>query len=452
MRGSEESGKQGMSGTTVEPTHRNLAGSQALLERASEVTPGGVHTSIRRIDPQLCFERGAGAYLYDVDGNQFIDYHAAFGPFILGHAYEPVNARVIEAIGHSDLFGVGATDYEMELCRKIAQHLPSVEKTLLCNAGSEATYHAIRLARAATGRKLLIKFQGCYHGWHGYVLRNGLSAPEMVGKRDFGSAGMLDEEIDSTLVCTFNDLADVQATVAAHPDQIAGIILEPIPHNIGAVLPKQEFLEGLRALCDEQGIVLIFDEVITGFRHAIGGYQSICGVTPDLTTMGKAIANGFPIAALGGRADLMDHFNTNPGGDVFFAGTYNGHAGSAAAALATIEEMEQKPVHQHINALGDRMRDGLQEILNRLDLVWTVAGFGSVYTLYFMDGPVENYTDLLRNDADKYVDYRRRLIDQGIFEMPMNLKRNHISFSHTEADIDRTLEAADVALRAMAQA
>ena len=145
--------------------------------------------------------------------------------------------------------------------------------------------------------------------------------------------------------------------------------------------------------------MLIFDEVITGFRHAIGGYQSICGVTPDLTTMGKAIANGFPIAALGGRADLMDHFNTNPGGDVFFAGTYNGHAGSVAAALATIEEMEQKPVHQHINALGDRMRDGLQEILNRLDLVWTVAGFGSVYTLYFMDGPVENYTDLLRNDA-----------------------------------------------------
>jgi glutamate-1-semialdehyde 2,1-aminomutase len=208
----------------------------------------------------------------------------------------------------------------------------------------------------------------------------------------------------------------------------------------------------LRTLCDEQGIVLIFDEVITGFRHAIGGYQSVCGVTPDLTTMGKAIANGFPIAALGGRADLMDHFNTYPGGDVFFAGTYNGHAGSVAAALATIEEMETKPVHQHISALGDRMREGLQEILNRLDLVWTVAGFGSVYTLYFMDGPVENYTDLLRNDADKYVDYRRRLIDQGIFEMPMNLKRNHISFSHTEADIDRTLEAADVALRAMAQA
>jgi glutamate-1-semialdehyde 2,1-aminomutase len=273
----------------------------------------------------------------------------------------------------------------------------------------------------------------------------------MVGKRDFGSAGMLDEEIDSTLVCTFNDLADVEATIAAHPDQIAGIILEPIPHNIGCVLPKQEFLEGLRTLADDNGIVLIFDEVITGFRHALGGYQSICGVTPDLTTMGKAIANGFPIAALAGRADLMDRFNTNPGGDVFFAGTYNGHAGSVAAAIATIDILEKENVNQRIAELGDRMRAGLQDILDRLDLVWTVAGFGSVYTLYFMDGPVENYTDLLRNDADLYVGYRQRLIDQGIFEMPMNLKRSHISFSHTEADIDRTLEAAEVALRDLAQ-
>ena len=424
--------------------------SAALLERASTVTPGGVHTSIRRIDPPLSFTRAEGAYIYDADGNQYIDYHAAFGPFVLGHCYEPVNTAVAEAIGSADLFGVGATDYELELCRRIVQHVPSAEKVLLCNAGSEATYHAIRLARAATGRKLLIKFQGCYHGWHGYVLRNGLSTPEMVGKRDFGSAGMLDEEIDSTLVCTFNDLADVEATIAAHPDQIAGIILEPIPHNIGCVLPKQEFLEGLRTLADDNGIVLIFDEVITGFRHALGGYQSICGVTPDLTTMGKAIANGFPIAALAGRADLMDRFNTNPGGDVFFAGTYNGHAGSVAAAIATIDILEKENVNQRIAELGDRMRAGLQDILDRLDLVWTVAGFGSVFTLYFMDGPVENYTDLLRNDADLYVGYRQRLIDHGIFEMPMNLKRSHISYSHTEADIDRTLEAAEVALRDLA--
>jgi glutamate-1-semialdehyde 2,1-aminomutase len=260
---------------------------------------------------------------------------------------------------------------------------------------------------------------------------------------------MLDEEIDSTLVCTFNDLEDVEQTIAAHPDQIAASIIEPIPHNIGCVLPKDGFLAGLRRVCDEAGMLLIFDEVITGFRHDLGGYQKICGVTPDLTTMGKAMANGFPIAALAGRAAVMDRFNTNPGGDAFFAGTYNGHAGSVAAALATIETLETEPVHEHIFRLGDRMRAGLQEIVDRLDMVWTVAGFGSVYTLYFMDGPVESYTDLMRNDADLYVRYRQKLIEQGVFEMPMNLKRNHISYSHTEADIDRTLEASDASLRAM---
>ena len=430
-------------------TTRSLAGSAELLDRAEKVSPGGVHTSIRRIDPQINFARAEGAYIYDVDGNQYIDYHAAFGPFVLGHCFPSVTKRVTEMIQHSDLFGVGATEYEVELATKITTHVPSAEKVLFCNAGSEATYHAIRASRAVTGRKLIIKFQGCYHGWHGYVLRNGLSAPEMVGQRDQGSAGMLDEEIDSTLVCTFNDLADVQATVAAHPEQVAAIILEPIPHNIGCVMPKQEFLEGLRTLCDAQGIVLIFDEVITGFRHGIGGYQSVCGVTPDLTTMGKAMANGFPIAALAGKSAIMDHFNTNPGGKVFFAGTYNGHAGSVAAALATIEEMETGKVFEHIFRLGDRMRDGLRKIVNDLDLVWTVAGFGSVYTLYFMDGPAENYTDLLRNDDDLYVRYRRGLNDRGVFELPMTLKRNHISYSHTEADIDRTLEAAEEVLREM---
>jgi glutamate-1-semialdehyde 2,1-aminomutase len=423
--------------------------SHALLERASRVAPGGVHTSIRRSDPNLCFERATGAYLYDVDGNRYIDYHAAFGPFILGHCYPAVTERVREAIGRLDLFGTGATALEAELAEKIVKHVPSAEKVLFCNAGSEATYHAIRVARAVTGRKLIIKFQGCYHGWHGYVLRNMLSAPEAVGQRDPGSAGMLDEEIDCTLVCTFNDLADVEATLASHPGEIAAIILEPIPHNVGTLLPKPEFLAGLRRACDREGALLIFDEVITGFRHDLGGYQKICGVTPDLTTMGKAMANGFPIAALAGRAIVMDRFNTHPGGDVFFAGTYNGHASSVVAALATIEVLETGRVHEHIFRLGDRMREGLQLIVDRLDLVATVAGFGSVYTLYFLDGPMENYTDLLRNDATLYIGYRQGLIERGIFELPMNLKRNHISYSHTEADIDESLEAAEASLKAL---
>ena len=423
------------------------ARSEALLARASRVAPGGVHTSIRRSDPNLSFARAEGAYIYDLDGNRYIDYHAAFGPFVLGHCYPAVTERVREAIGRADLFGTGATELEAELAEKIVRHVPSAEKVLFCNAGSEATYHAIRVARAVTGRRLIVKFQGCYHGWHGYVLRNTLSAPEMVGRPDPGSAGMLDEEIDSTLVCAFNDLADVERVVAAHPGQVAAIILEPIPHNVGALLPKQEFLEGLRRLCDREGMLLIFDEVITGFRHDLGGYQRVCGVTPDLTTMGKAMANGFPIAALAGRADVMDRFNTNPGGDVFFAGTYNGHASSVAASLATIEELETGKVHEHIFRLGDRMRAGLQELVDKLDLLGVVTGFGSIYTLYFMDGPAESYTDLLRNDAHLYVGYRQKLIERGIFELPMNLKRNHISYSHTDADVDETLAAAEASLR-----
>ena len=436
-----------MSDSQVSEKAMTFSGSRQLIERARKVAPGGVHTSIRTVDPPLSFQRAEGAYIYDVDGNRYIDYHAAFGPFLLGHCYPAVTERVAETIKRTDLFGVGTTELEVQLAGKIFTHVPSAEKVLFCNSGSEATYHAIRVARAVTGRQLIIKFQGCYHGWHGYVLRNMLSPEDKIGKRDPGSAGMLDAEIDNTLICTFNSLEEVEQAVAEHPGQIAAIILEPIPHNIGCVLPTQEFLEGLRSICDREQMILIFDEVITGFRHDIGGYQKVSGVTPDLTAMGKAMANGYPMAAIAGKADIMDHFNTNPTGDVFFAGTYNGHASSVAAALATIEVLESGDVYEHIFRLGDKMRAGLQEIVDRLDLVATVTGFGSVYTLYFMDGPVRNYTDLMRNNAEYYVEYRKNLIEQGVFEMPMNLKRNHISYSHTDEDIEQTLEAAEKSLK-----
>lgn len=440
-----------MSESRVAATATRYDESLRLLERAKRVAPGGVHTSIRNIDPPLSFQRAEGAYIYDMDGNRYIDYHAAFGPFVLGHCHPFVTERVREAIGSTDLFGVGATELEAELAEKIVQHVPSAEKVLFCTSGSEATYHAIRVSRAITGRTLIIKFQGCYHGWHGYVLRNMLSPEHMIGQRDPGSAGMLEEEIDSTLVCTFNDLEDVERAIAEHRGQIAAIILEPIPHNIGCVMPTQEFLEGLRRVCDREGMLLIFDEVVTGFRHSIGGYQKVAGVTPDLTTMGKAMANGFPMAALAGRAGVMDRFNTNPGGNVFFAGTYNGHTSAVAAAIATIEVLESGDVYEHIFRLGDRMRSGLQEIIDRLDLIATVAGFGSVYTLYFMDGPIRNYTDLMRNNVDYYIQYRKNLVARGVFELPMNLKRNHISYSHTDEDIDTTLAAAEESLRELFQ-
>jgi glutamate-1-semialdehyde 2,1-aminomutase len=416
-------------------------------EEALRYVPGGVHTSVRQVSPVPVFTRAQGARIWDAEGREYLDCHAAFGPIVLGHSYPFVNRHVAEAIERVDLFGMGTTDLEIRLAQKITEHVPCAEKVLFCNSGSEATYHAIRLARAVTGRRKILKFQGCYHGWHDYVLRNTLSAPEKIGARDPGSAGMLDEAVDATLVAEFNDLEGVERVFQSNRGEVAAVIVEPIPHNIGCVMPEPGFLEGLRLLTQSHGALLIFDEVITGFRHSLGGYHKICGVTPDVTTLAKAMANGFPIAAVCGRAGLMDRFNTNPTGDVFFAGTYNGHAVGCAAALATIEVMETQDVHERLFQLGERMRRGLSEIAARLKVKATVAGFGSVYVLYFMEGPIRNYTDLMRNDAERFVRYRRSLIERGIFEMPLNLKRACVSFSHTEADVDLALQAAEDVLR-----
>jgi len=392
--------------------------SAQLSKQAEQYIPGGVNTSLRRISPPL-----------------------SFGPIILGHNFPEVNQRVQEVMERIDLVGVGQTDVEIELARKICEHIPSAEKVLFCNSGSEATYGAVRLARAVTGRKKLIKFQGCYHGWHDYLAMNVITPAEKLGMRDPLSAGSLDEALRATLICEFNNLEDVSRTLQQNRGEIAAIIVEPIPHNIGCVLPQPGFLEGLREMTRENGVILIFDEVVTGFRHSLGGYQKLCGVTPDLTTLGKAMANGYPIAAICGKNELMDQFNTRQGGSVFFAGTYNGHPFACAAALATIEVMEKQRVHDHVFRLGEKMRKGLKEILQLLKIKATVAGFGSIFLIYFLEGPVNNYADLLQNDQELFVSHRRKLMDRGIFQLPLNLKRNHISFSHTDEDIERTLQA-----------
>jgi glutamate-1-semialdehyde 2,1-aminomutase len=280
-------------------------------------------------------------------------------------------------------------------------------------------------------------------------LRNGLSPAELVGQRAPESRGMLAAAIDATEICRFNDLDDVRRVLAANPEQIAAIVVEPIMHNSPGILPEPGFLEGLRDLCTRAGSVLIFDEVITGFRHALGGYQSICGVTPDLTTLGKAIANGFPIAAIAGRRELMEHFNTNPSGDVHFGGTYNGNAVGVEAALATIEHLERHDVHGHVFRLGERMRAGLTEIAAEAGIPAVVGGYGSLFVLCFMDGPLRCYDDVLRNDDVRFGRYRRELVARGVFEMPESLGRSHISAAHTQEDVDRSLEIARDALAAV---
>jgi glutamate-1-semialdehyde 2,1-aminomutase len=414
-------------------TAERATSSERLLEAAATVIPGGVNTCRRRSEPPLCFRRGSGAYLWDLDGRRYVDYHAAYGAVFLGHSHPEVTRRVRATIGEAVLFGAGVTEDEVALAERIVRHVPCAEQVVVCGSGSEATYHALRLARGITGRQLVLKFQGSYNGFHDYVLRNVLSAPEGVGRRDPHSAGMLDAAVDATLVCRYNDLEDVERAFAAHPEQIAAAILEPVAHNSPGILPEPGFLEGLRSLCDREGTLLVFDEVITGFRHGVGGYQALCGVTPDLTTLGKAIANGFTTTATG---------------DVHFGGTYNGNAPSVAAAIATIDALEDGSVHARVFALGERMRAGLAGIAAAAGVPALAAGFGSLFVLCFMEGPLRSYEDVLRNDTELFLRYRRELVARGVFEMPESLGRSHISAAHTADDVDRSLEAAEAALAA----
>ena len=424
--------------------------SQELFERAKKVIPGGSNQAHRIVEPFPFLTAGKGSKIRDIDGNEYIDYHAAFGPIILGYHYPTVDRAVIDAMNQgADLYGVGGTEMELKLHEKIVEHFPSVDMSLLCTSGSEATYFAIRVARAFTGRKKLIKFQGHYHGFHDTVLMNIISESDKIGKKDLGSAGILDEIADQTVVLPWNDLPAVESAVKKYRDEIAAIILEPIPHNIGCVLPQEGYIEALREITEKNDIILIFDEVITGLRHNLGGLQSLWNITPDITTLGKSMANGYPISAVGGKKEIMMRTASAPGGDVFFGGTFNGHPGSVAASLATISELEGGKVHEHIFRLGKMMRDGLRKITGNLGMNAYTAGFGSVFLTYFMNGPVIRYRDLLSNDTHMFLSYRKSLLKHGIHMLAKDLKRNHISYSHTENDIQCTLEASEKVLTEM---
>jgi glutamate-1-semialdehyde 2,1-aminomutase len=424
--------------------------SATLFDQAKLYTPGGVNSAVRALDPPIVWRDARGSKLHDVEGRQYIDYHAAFGPIVLGHNHPAVNQKVVDALQSADLTGIGTTEAEIRLAAKICEHLPCSQLAALCVTGSEAISHTVRLARAATGRTKLIKFQGCFHGSSDYLCMNVISPPGKMGQYDPCSAGILDVAMRHTIVLNFNRIEEVEDTLRREKDQIAAIILEPIPHNIGCVLPKIEFLKGLRELADRHGVVLIFDEVITGFRHGLGGYQEICGVTPDLTVLAKSMANGFPIAVVCGKSHLMERFQT-AGGDVFFAGTYNGHPVGVAAAEATIQALEDGAVHLGLYQMGEMLARELGNLMERYGIRGHVAHFGSVVVPYFLEPPVENYTDLLRNDTAMDLRFRKEMIRRGIFMLPVAMKRNHLTASHTERDLAETLNAAEDVFRTLAQ-
>jgi glutamate-1-semialdehyde 2,1-aminomutase len=435
--------------------------SAEILRRNRRYIPGGVVSVNRATDPEIVFVRGRGAYIYDADGNRYTDYHFAFAPHFLGHNDPYVTAAVEAALREdASLFGTGTTVMEGRLAELICTHIPWVDSVQFLNTGSEATYQALRLARAATGRQHIIVMQGGYNGWHNDVACNLMTPLASLGPRvspgeyPFAaiSAGIPEEHQKLVHPVNFNDLASVRYVCERYPT--AGLIAEPILQNVGLILPEPGYLQGLRALADEFGFVLIFDEVKTGFRHALGGYAQIAGVAPDLAVYGKAVANGYPMAVLGGKAALMDLVvDPDPHKRVLIAGTYNAHPVPTAAAIATIERLleNEGQIYRHVEGLGSQLEDGLREMVNRLGICATLVRQGSAFCLYFMDHQPKDWHDLAAHHPfGPDVEMRKELIRRGVYYFPLATKQCSISAAHTGADIEETLRAWDATLAGMA--
>lgn len=422
-----------------------------LLKKNEKWIPGGVVSLNRKSDPNICFSKGIGSKVWDIEGNEYIDYQAGFAAAFLGHNDPDVNNAVKESLDNNTiLMGAGPTDLEGQLAELFCQCVPTVERIQLTTTGSEATYHAIRIARAVTKRDHVIIMQGGYNGWHNDVAGNVISNLSDIGARvspgeypfDSLSAGIPQSHKSLVHVVNYNDLDSISYVMKRYP--VACIILEPILQNIGIVKPLPGYLEGLRKLADEDGSLLVFDEVKTGFRHALGGYQSICGVTPDLSTFGKAVANGYPMGVIGGKKKFMDYFvHPEKSERVLIAGTFNAHPLISIAAIATLQKLAspKHKVYEHVNKLGERLEQGLTEIFNRYDSPFYVAREGSAFCVYFMDhAPVDFHDIAMNNNFAFDKEYRLKLIEKGIFNFPLPIKQGSISFAHSIRDIDETLE------------
>lgn len=422
--------------------------SAGILEHNRQYIPGGVASVNRAIAPELVFVRAEGARLYDAEGHEYLDYHAAFAPFVLGHNDAAVNDAVARVLRDgSSLYGSGTTKPEGELAERICQRIPWVERVSFLNSGSEATYLAQRLARAVTGRDHLIVMQGGYNGWHNDVACNLMTPLATLGPRVSPgeypfhaiSAGIPLAHQALVHPVNFNDLDSVEWVCRRYP--VAGLITEPCLQNIGVVKPAPGYLQGLRELADRFGFVLIFDEVKTGFRHAIGGHAEVAGVRPDLAVYGKALANGYPIAALGGKRELMERFvDPDPARRVLLAGTYNAHPVPVAAAIATLDRLTPELFAQ-LEAMGARMQSRLEGV--------RVARQGSCFCPYFMDHDPRDWHDLAAHH-DFALDTRLRLwlIERGVYTFPMGAKQWSISAAHDPQDIDRTADLILEGLRA----
>ena len=417
-----------------------VSNSRALFDRARKSIPGGVNSPVRAFrgvggDP-LFIERGQGSKIYDADGNAFIDYVLSWGPLILGHAHRATLDALKVTMEKGLSFGA-PTQGETELVELIRQMVPSMEMVRLVNSGTEATMSAIRVARGFTGRDKIIKFTGCYHGHADYLLVKAGSGATTLGAPD--SPGVPASFAAHTLLCQYNNLAEVQAQIDEHPGEIAAVILEPVAGNMGVIPPKGSFLKDLRALCDREGILLIFDEVMTGFRVAKGGAQELFHIQPDLTTLGKVIGGGMPVGAYGGRQDIMAR--VSPSGDIYQAGTLSGNPMAVAAGLVTLGELNKPGFYEEqskkVNWLCSEMRDALE----KKGVPYHMSNIGTMFGFYFINQPVHSYEDALKCDAALYGKFFRAMLAHGVYLAPSAFEAAFMSQAQREEDLENPAQA-----------
>jgi len=417
-----------------------------LFAEAQHYIPGGVNSPVRAFKSvggnPVYIEKGEGSRICDVDGNHYIDYIGSWGPLILGHAHPRVLAAIQEAAALGTSFGA-PTARETEMAKQVCEIVPSVEVVRMVNSGTEATMSALRLARGYTKRDKIMKFEGCYHGHADSLLIKAGSGVATLGLPD--SPGVPETTAVNTITVPYNDLDSVKLAFEKFGHELAAVIVEPIAGNMGVVPPQPGFLEGLRAITQEYGTLLIFDEVMTGFRVARGGAQELYGITPDLTTMGKVIGGGLPVGAYGGKREIMNQ--VAPAGPIYQAGTLSGNPLAMAAGLTTLQELGKSGVYEQLEARSARLAEGLVENARKLGLPHTMNRVGSMVCLFFTDTPVINYETAKTSDLKRFAAYFQYLLEEGVMIPPSQFEGMFVSLAHTDEDIERTIEASYNAMK-----
>ncbi|CAB0151657.1 Glutamate-1-semialdehyde 2,1-aminomutase [Pseudidiomarina piscicola] len=422
-----------------------MSRSEDLFAQAQLAIPGGVNSPVRAFNgvggSPIFIEKADGAYMYDADGQRYIDYVGSWGPMVLGHNNAAIREATHAAVDRGLSFGT-PTSSEITMAEKIKSLVPSIEKVRMVNSGTEATMTAIRLARGYTGRDKILKFEGCYHGHADALLVKAGSGLLTLGVPN--SPGIPEDFAKHTLTVTFNDLDSVRQIFAEHGDAIATIIVEPVAGNMNCIPPAPGFLEGLREICDEYGSVLIFDEVMSGFRVARGGAQEFYNVTPDLTTLGKVIGGGMPVGAFGGKAEIMDYIA--PVGPVYQAGTLSGNPVAMAAGLAALSQLDDAQLYPQLTAKAERLVKGMQERADAAGIPFTTNQAGSMFGFFFSsDAEVTSYAQATQCNMEHFRKFYHSMLQQGVYLAPSAFEAGFMSAAHTDADIDATLEAASKA-------